>query len=314
MTGLTPWQLAVLDPVLHALDQDRLGHALLLCGPPAMGKRELAEVLGKRLLCPTPAAQGRACGLCRSCRLFEAGTHADIQRVNFELNDKGEKLKTEISVEQIRRLGEWFALTPQFGQTQVAIIGPADGMNMSAANALLKTLEEPSSNRYLLLVTDHPGRLSATIRSRCQRLEFRVPEHDDARRWLRERGASEADASAALAVARGHPGLAADWLENGGIELRRSVQADMEAVAAGRASPVAVAQGWLADDSADLRLRFAADVALEAGKRQSAGMGRIGDWFDAVGRCRMQLRAPLRHDLVLAGLLHEWGNMFRRAG
>jgi len=314
MNGLTPWQESVLDPVLHALEQDRLGHALLLCGPPAMGKREVAEVLAKRLLCPTPGAQGRACGQCRSCRLFEAGTHADIQRVNFELNDRGEKLKTEISVEQIRRLGEWFSLTPQFGHVQVAIIGPAEGMNMSAANALLKTLEEPSSNRYVLLVTDHPGRLSATIRSRCQRLEFRVPQLDVARRWLRERGASEADADAALDAARGHPGLAAEWLAQGGLALRQEVKSDLEQIAAGRASPVTTAQRWLADDSADLRLRFAADLALEAGQRQSAGMGRIGDWFDAVGRCRMQLRAPLRHDLVLAGLLHEWGNMFRRAG
>ena len=314
MTELSPWQFAVFDPLARALEQDLLGHALLLCGPPAMGKREVAEVLAKRLLCRTPDAQGRACGQCRSCHLFEAGTHGDIQRISFELNDKGDKLKTEISVEQIRKLGEWFSLTPQFGQVQVAIIVPAEGMNMSASNALLKTLEEPSSNRYLLLVTDHPGRLSATIRSRCQRYEFRVPELEAARRWLRARGASEKDAGAALEAARGNPGLAAEWLENGGIELRRSVQKDMDAIAAGRASPVAVAQGWLADDSADLRLRFAADVALEAGKRQSVGMGRIGDWFDAVGRCRMQLRAPLRHDLVLAGLLHEWGNMFRRAG
>ncbi len=320
MTTLAPWQESVLDSALRAIDQDRLGHALLLCGPPVIGKRAVAEILARRLLCTTPNASGRACGQCRSCRLFAAGTHADIQRVSFELNDKGDKLKTEISVDQIRRLGQWFSLTPQFGNIQVAVIAPAEGMNMSAANALLKTLEEPSSNRYLLLVTDHPGRLPTTIRSRCQRIEFRLPEPAAARQWLRERGVADADAAAALAAARGHPGLAADWLEQGGLRLRQEVGADLDALATGRISPVAVAQRWLADDLADLRLRFAADLALDTGKARREGsntageVGRIGDWFDALNRCRMQLRSPLRHDLVLAGLLHEWGNMSRRAG
>ena len=320
MTNLAPWQSAVLDSALQALAQDRLGHALLLCGPPKMGKTLVAERLAKRLLCSSPSADSGACGQCRSCRLFEAGTHADIQRVSFELNDKGDKLKTEISVDQIRRLGQWFSLTPQFGQVQVAVIAPAEAMNAAAANALLKTLEEPMSGRYLLLVTEHPGRLPTTVRSRCQRLEFRFPDPEVARRWLHERGVAEAEASAALDAARGHPGLAADWLENGGIQLRREVLSDLNEVASGRISPVAVAQRWLADDMAELRLRFAADLALDAGKRQRSGaaapggVARIADWFDAISRCRTQLRAPLRHDLVLAGLLHEWGNMFRRAG
>jgi DNA polymerase-3 subunit delta' len=320
VTTLAPWQELVLDSALRVLEQDRLGHALLLCGPPMIGKREVAEILARRLLCTTPDASSRACGQCRSCRLFAAGTHADIQRVSFELNDKGDKLKTEISVDQIRRLGQWFSLTPQFGNIQVAVIAPAEGMNMSAANALLKTLEEPSSNRYLLLVTDHPGRLPTTIRSRCQRIEFRLPEPAVARQWLCERGVADADATAALAAARGHPGLAADWIEQGGLKLRQEVQVDLDAVCSGRANPVAVAQRWLADDSTELRLRFAADLALDTGKAWREGsntageVGRIGDWFDALNRCRMQLRSPLRHDLVLAGLLHEWGNMFRRAG
>ncbi len=236
--------------------------------------------------------------------------------LGYVLNEKGssKKMRTELVVDQVRELGQWFALTASQGVAQVAIIEPADQLNDNAANALLKTLEEPSSNRYLLLVTDNPGRLPATVLSRCQRLEFRIPEPAVARQWLRDRGIADADACEALDAARGHPGLAAEWLAQGGLALRQEVKSDLEQIAAGRGSPVTTAQRWLADDSADLRLRFAADLALEAGKRQSAGMGRIGDWFNAVGRCRMQLRAPLRHDLVLAGLLHEWGNMFRRAG
>ena len=320
MTRLSPWQQAVFDGALRSLAEDRLGHALLLCGPPMMGKREVADMLAMRLLCTAPDALAGACGACRSCRLFAAGTHADVQRVSFEFNDKGDKLKTEIAVDQIRRLGQWFSLTPQFGQVQVAIIAPAEAMNGAAANALLKTLEEPLPGRYLLLVTDHPGRLPGTVRSRCQRIEFRLPDSGVARRWLLGRGVSDADAEAALLAARGHPGLAADWLEHGGLDLRREVDTDLQTLIRGRANAVAMAQRWLADDSAELRLRFAADIALQAGQsgRQTAdapaAVIRIGDWFDAVNRCRSQLRSPLRHDLVLAGLLHEWGNMFRRAG
>jgi len=330
--SFAPWQQAVFDSAVQAHAQGRLGHALLLLGPAHMGKHEVADALAKRLLCRAPRADGLACGQCRSCQLFPAQTiglvstqaHADLQRIGLEPNEKGDKLRTDISVDQIRRLGQWFSLTSQFGGAQVAIIEPADAMNISSSNALLKTLEEPAANRFLLIVTSRPGRLPATIRSRCQRLEFRLPATDEAKTWLRTQGFAEGDIDQALSAARGNPGLAAEWLRSGGLDVRREVAKALNAVGAGKAGAIEVAQQWLADEQSELRLRFAADLALEmVAKKLGVTGGAVGltaadevttisKWFDALNRTREQLRAPVRNDLVLAGLLLEWRTMFQQ--
>jgi DNA polymerase-3 subunit delta' len=323
MSALAPWQQRVLDGALAALADGRLGHALLLAGPPDMGKGEVARVLAARLLCTTPGADGLACGVCRGCRLFAAGTHPDLREVTFTLNEKGDKLRSVIGVDQIRDLGHWFSLTPDLGGAQVALIAPAHALNREAANALLKTLEEPARDRYLLLVTDRPGQLAATIRSRCQRLEFRTPPRVEAEAWLHAQGQAPAAAGAALDAARGHPGLAAAWLADGSLALRREVARDLDALAGDRASPLETAARWLGDEHATLRLRFAADLARDggahglgagppAGLTVPADFQKLAAWFDAVNRLRDQLALPaLRHDLVLAGLLLEWRSLTR---
>src|SRR5690606_17174820 len=120
-------------------------------------------------------------------------------------------------------------------------------MNDAAANALLKTLEEPVPGRYLWLLSANPARLPAPIRSRCQRLELRLPPADEALAWLRAQGHAEAAATEALAAARGHPGLANAWLGDGGLALRREVAAGLARVAAGTDSPLELAKAWTAD-------------------------------------------------------------------
>jgi DNA polymerase-3 subunit delta' len=326
MSALAPWQQRVLDGALAALAEGRLGHALLFTGAPKMGKGRVAEMLARRLLCATPGADGLACGRCRGCQLYSAGTHPDLRTVTLELNEKTDKLRSEIVVEQVRELGAWFSLTPQMGGAQVALIHPAHAMNLNASNALLKTLEEPSRERYLLLVTDRPGRLPATIRSRCQRLEFRAPPRAEALAWLCAAGHPEKLAEPALEAARGHPGLAADWLAEGGLELRRGVAADLNAVAAGKQPAVELAQRWLADEQAELRLRFAAELALDGAAHRLAGatapgltlpgdFQKLSAWYDGINRAREQLGVPaLRHDLALAGLLLEWRSLFNDPG
>jgi len=313
-----PWQEEMHARAVRALDEGKLGHALLLTGPPDLGQREVAESLAARLLCASPAADGHACGQCRGCRMLPAQSsglvtahlHPDLQRIGLEANEKGDKLRSEITVDQVRRLSQWFALTPALGGAQVAVVDPADLMNVSAANALLKTLEEPSPGRYLLLVTSRPGRLPATIRSRCQRLEFRLPPPAQARDWLASQGFDPRRAEAALAAARGNPGVAARWLREGGLEMREAVLAALESVASGRSAPIAVAQGWLGDEHGEARLRFAADAMVERAASDGSRAAPAGKLFDGFNRLRSQLGAPLRHDLVLAGLLLEWRNMF----
>ncbi len=326
MKALAPWQQRVLDGALSSLSESRLGHALLFTGAPKMGKVQVADLLARRLLCATPGADGLACGRCRGCHLFTAGTHPDLKLVTLELNEKTDKLRSDILIDQVRELGAWFALTPQLGGAQVALIHPADTMTTSASNALLKTLEEPSRDRYLLLVTDRPSRLPATIRSRCQRLEFRAPSRAEAAAWLRSQGHGDAAVGPALDAARGHPGLAADWLAAGGLELRRGVAADLNALASGKQPAVELAQRWLADELGELRLRFAAELALDGAAHRLAGTAapgltlpgdfqKLSAWYDGINRAREQLGVPaLRHDLALAGLLLEWRSLFTDPG
>ena len=225
----------------------------------------------------------------------------------------GSKLRTELIVDQMRELSAQLSLTPQYGGAQVAIIDPADALNSAAANALLKTLEEPQPGRYLWLVAAEPARLPATIRSRCQKLEFRLPPRAEALAWLQARGHAAAAANEALEAARGHPGLADAWLRDGSLDLRREVSRDLEAVGRGNASAAATAQAWTADDHATLRLRFAADLALEqvstaasTGLTDARRTRRLAAWFDAANRTAALLRTTVRADLAVAELLLDW--------
>jgi len=290
-----------------------LPHALLLCGPEGLGKREFAAALAAALLCQNPRADGAACGACRACALLAAGSHPDRVRVTLELRDDG-KPRTEITVDQIRVLSERLALTAQFGGFQIALIDPADLMNHAAANALLKTLEEPTPATVIVLIADQPARLSATIRSRCQRVEFRVPAPAQGREWLEQHGADAKAASAALAAAGGNPGLALRWIQAGGLALREEVSADLKALYGGKAAAVEVANRWSRQEP-ETRLWFAAALARE--EAQAAARGATGPlaltarpdftklsaWFDQANRARAQLRGPLRPELVLLEVL-----------
>ena len=306
MSGhFAPWQQRAYDQTVAALDAGRLGHGLLVCGPAGLGKRELALRLATHVL----GSGGDAAASARSAQLIAAGTHPDLHLVSFIPNRTGDKLRTEIIIEQVREVSQKLALTPQYGVAQVVIIDPADAINRSACNALLKTLEEPAPGRYLWLVSAEPARLPATIRSRCQRLELKLPPRQESLDWLRSEGFDAAAASEALEAARGHPGLAARWLREDGLALRRQVASDLEQVAGGRLGVVDVAQRWTGDEHADARLRHAADLVLaeaSAGLTEPARLHKLATWFDAANRTRDLLRTTVRADLAVAELLLTW--------
>ncbi|MBW8823034.1 MAG: DNA polymerase III subunit delta' [Xanthomonadales bacterium] len=306
--GFSPWQQVAYERAVASLDDGRLGHALLVCGPGRIGKRALVDHLARRVLCLTPDTAGEPCGRCRSCTLFPTGAHPDLCIVTLEMNKEGTRLRSEIVIEQARDVGAWLALTSQLGGPQVVIVDPADAMNSAAANALLKTLEEPLPNRYLWLVSAQPNRLPATIRSRCQRLELALPGQAVALQWLLDQGKPRADAEAALAAAQGDPGQALHWLESDGMTVRRQVDADLRAIAGGGGNAVETAQRWAADGETALRLRFAADFARECAARLTDPMEtrRLARWFDQANRVRDLLRTTIRADLAIAGLLLEW--------
>ncbi|MGO1068340.1 DNA polymerase III subunit delta' [Lysobacter sp. CA199] len=316
--AFAPWQRRIYDQAKASIDAGRLGHGLLFCGPAQLGKRSVAERLAQGLLCRERSAQGEPCGHCRSCLLLAAGTHPDYQLVSFVPNKEGTRLRTEIVIEQIRNLSERLSLTAQYGGAQIAIIDPADSINTAACNALLKTLEEPVPGRYLWLVSSHPARLPATIRSRCQRLEFRLPQPEEALAWLKAQGHGEAATREAFEAARGHPGLAHEWLGGDGLKLRREVAADLGKLARGETSAPEIAQRWVGDEHAALRLRHASDIALAeaaSGLTDPARQRSLAAWFDRANRTRDLLRTTVRADLAVVELLMVWrADEGRRAG
>src|SRR5690348_2306314 len=164
---------------------------LFRSGAEGLGKRALAEAFVRARLCLQPQ-EGFACGSCRTCALLDAGTHPDRILVALEENPNTHKLRSEIVVEQIRELSARLAMATQLGGWQIAVIDPADAMNAASSNALLKTLEEPTPSSLILLIADQPWRLPATIRSRCQRVDFAFPTREEAEQWLRTQGVADA--------------------------------------------------------------------------------------------------------------------------
>ncbi|MCE5233963.1 MAG: DNA polymerase III subunit delta' [Mizugakiibacter sp.] len=303
-----PWSI-----LRQRAERNALPHALLLAGPTGLGKREFLERFVRARLCQQPV-DGEACGQCRACALLAAGSHPDRVAVTFAERADGKGLRSEIVVDQIRALGPRLAMASQFGGWQVASIDPADALNAAAANALLKTLEEPTPATLIVLVADAPWRLPATIRSRCQRVDFRLPSREEALAWLRAQGL--ADAAAALDAAGGNPGLALAFARDGALARRDEVARDLAALAQGRADAFALARSW-ADDAPVDRLWFAAALAADEARAQAQGArgplglaaadgDALGAWFAHANRTRELLRGPLRAELALLELLAAW--------
>ncbi|HHM06434.1 MAG TPA: DNA polymerase III subunit delta' [Gammaproteobacteria bacterium] len=235
-----PWHQGLWQQLIARRRQDALPHALLLAGAPGLGKAHLAAALARSLVCETPDDSGRGCGRCRACRLHSAGTHPDL--LCIAPPERGKALQ----VEQVRAITRFLSLTPQQAQGRVVTLLEADSMTLQAANALLKTLEEPPGAARLLLVSARPGRLPATLRSRCQRLLFTAPPLAQGLDWLRAQVTGRPDElSAALKLAGGAPLLARRYLEQDRLAHCDALLAQLEALAWGDATPERMAQALL---------------------------------------------------------------------
>lgn len=236
-----PWQAGHWQRLVRLIEQQQLPHALLLAGPPEVGKRRFAGALGAALLCLQPRSDdGGACGSCRGCLLRLAGTHPDAQWLAPE--EAGKMIK----IDQVRSVVDFVAQTAQQGGRKVVVLEPAESMNRSSANALLKTLEEPAGAATLILIADAPGRLLPTIRSRCQRLDFPVPPAPAVQAWLAARAADPAALDAALAEAGGRPLLASRLLDGVEQGQRGELAREFEQLLTGRLSVAALADRWQA--------------------------------------------------------------------
>lgn len=235
-----PWHAQPWQRVQDAIRAGQLGHALLLAGPAGVGKRRFAGRLAARLMCETPDADGEACGRCRGCAQTLAGSHPNLSWLQREFNDRKDKLKRDISMEQLRRMMESLSLSSHYGRNRMVVIDPADAMNASGVNAVLKTLEEPPPGVHLVLISERPMALAPTLRSRCQRLVFALPDPALSCQWLQEQP-GQFDAPTTLAEAGNAPLAALEDQQSGLAEQRLAWTETLLALANRRCDPLGAA-------------------------------------------------------------------------
>ena len=209
---------------LEAFQRGRLHHAWLLVGPEGVGKASFAYRAARRLLGARPDAGYGPLGSSPDdpvSRQVSARAHPDLLVLERETYDG--KTRRNIPVDEARRLPEFFSRSPASAPYRVAIIDAADDMNVNAANAVLKTLEEPPPKGVLFLVSHAPGRLLGTIRSRCRKLAFRAWELDRTAAFVEERaGVAGPDARRIAEMAKGAPGRALQLAAAGALDADRA--------------------------------------------------------------------------------------------
>lgn len=240
-------------------DTEYLPHALLMAGPEGLGKLVFAQAFAARLLCHQPVStQGQdtlACGHCSSCTWLASGNHPDFRLIQPEEEDVRENSEEAtqsvvavrksgqgtIRVDQIRALADFVFIGSHCQGSRIAIVSPAESLNPTAANALLKILEEPPVGVYFILVSNAWRRLIPTLRSRCRSILFGRPDPLLAEQWLTAQGAKSA--SELLKLAGGAPLLAANWMEKGRLD---SYHKAIEALADKPSDPIAMTARWTA--------------------------------------------------------------------
>lgn len=326
---LLPWQQSQWDKLNITRKHGRLPHALLMTGPDGLGKLEFARFLGKSLLCESPDIQGMPCGICKQCRLVAAGNQPDIRIIEPEEGNKS------IKVDTVRELVNQSILSVAETRYRVFVIRPAETMGVAAANALLKTLEEPIERTLLILISANPGKLLATIKSRCQQLAFVVPPEALALAWLAERiGKDRAKSAALLQLARGAPLLAKQMAETDELQCYTQLLKEFLLLAGSGAEPVKLAEHWQKQQELSVLLnymeRWLMDIILlgnGANMGDNSSIGRAGDMkiladgldlmavyklLDSLFETERQLANNINTQLALEQLLLRWVHINNR--
>ncbi len=227
------WQESAWDAFVAQVRNAHLPHAILIAGGNGLGADKLAKVMGQYVLCLSPL-ESVACGRCRSCELLSADTHPDLAEITPEEG------ATQIKIDQVRRVSDFISKTAQQGGYKVVVISPAEKMNLNAANALLKNLEEPAGKSLLILVTENMSRLLPTIRSRCAKVNLVAPEKSAALEWLKQNNID--DAETLLEEASGLPLKVMEWQFSDFPAERKRLLKTLTELSSGAISPMLAAK------------------------------------------------------------------------
>ena len=328
-----PWQADSAQRLLSLRAQ--LPHAILLHGRAGLGKYPLAQAYAQLLLCEHQAEGATvACGTCPSCHWFEQGSHPDVHVLQpsalDEIDEAGpERKKSEwISVEQVRQAIEFVQLSSHRNGLRIVLVNPAEAMNAAAANALLKTLEEPPKNSLLLLVSHQASRLLPTILSRCHQLRVNLPEAAQALAWLEAEGVNEA--ALCLGLAAGSPLLATTFADEDYQTRRRALLTDLSGAAqslvlavAERHAKLSIADysqllQWLQQWAHDLqsvkmadRVYYHQDFSEQLRNlAMRVNLGSLLKWQQRLQHARAVVAHPLNVQMVLEDILLEYTSAF----
>jgi DNA polymerase III subunit delta' len=292
MTMTPKWLAPAIASLNAARKAGRLPHALLIHDTPGGGGDWLANWAASVALCLTP--DEAPCGRCVGCVRVANNQHPDLARIVPIEESK------QLRIEQVRELAQELSLTSHQGGYKVGILSPADSMNRFAANALLKTLEEPPARTLLILVASQPSRLPATILSRCQKLKVRAPTRAESLEWLQAThgagdwaGVLDVLGDAPFAVTEADPKA----IPALGAETRRA----LEEIEDGIGDPVSTAERWHRSETA-LRLRCFETWLTDRIQRQPAPTPRARALFelvDGVRELRSTLDVPINRSLAL---------------
>lgn len=339
---LYPWQ----DSAWQQLQQlrQRLPHAILFHGPEGIGKTNFAERFAQSLLCQSQTAGGHACGQCDPCGWFSQYSHPDYRRVRPEMldddapegedGDTGEGKKAgkaakapskEIKIDQIRALADFMNVSTHRQGMRVILLYPAEALNTAAANALLKTLEEPPPHTMFLLVSNSLDRLLPTILSRCRKFALAMPLQEEALGWLKQQGVADADVwlseqgGAPLAAQASAQGDTREVMEEFlRVLARPGVEGALKAAEKLQKTPVPELVAWLQRWLYDVfslklsgRIRYYPRYQKElAALAQRADLADLLRALKAVKERRAVADHPLSAKLFIEDMLLDYSSLF----